>query len=80
MKKVLLIATAIMTLASCTENVRARRWGGTEEVMLKPNEVLLNVTWKESDMWVLTKDTVTNVSHFREHSSWGVIEGEIILK
>lgn len=71
---------ALLALASCTDNERARRFGGTEQVELKPNEVVLNVTWKENEMWICTKDTTTNTVYFREKSSWGVMEGTIILK
>lgn len=83
--KSLLISTSvvlglIMVIASCTSNQRARRWGGTEQVQLQKNEVLLSVTWKENNMWVLTRDTLTNVNHFREHSSYGVIEGEVMFE
>ena len=70
----------IIGLSSCTDNARARRWGGTEELKLKTNEVVLNVTWKENQMWVCTKDTTTNVVYFREKSSWGVMEGTVIIK
>jgi uncharacterized lipoprotein YehR (DUF1307 family) len=80
MKKIFVIVIAAMSLASCTENERARRFGGVEEVELKPNEVVLNVTWKENEMWVCTKDTTTNTVYFREKSSWGVMEGTVILK
>jgi hypothetical protein len=80
MKKLFVIAIAAMALASCTDNARARRFGGVEEVELKPNEVVLNVTWKENEMWICTKDTVSGVTYFREKSSWGVMEGTVILK
>ena len=80
MKKLIFITVATLGLASCTENERARRFGGTEEISLKTNEVVLNVTWKENEMWICTKDTVSNVVYFREKSSWGVMEGTVILK
>ncbi len=70
----------VIGLSSCTDNARARRWGGTEELKLKTNEVVLNVTWKENQMWICTKDTTTNVVYFREKSSWGVMEGTVIIK
>jgi len=72
--------TATVTLVSCTENARARRFGGTERVSLKPNEVLLNVTWKGDEMWICTKDTLTGKSYFREKSSWGVLEGTVVIE
>ena len=80
MKKLFVLALGVIALASCTENERARRFGGTEEVTLKPNEVVLNVTWKESEMWICTQDTTTGVTYFREKSAWGVMEGTVILK
>ncbi len=81
MKKLLFVFAllAFFTL-SCNDNQRARAFGGTEEVKLKENEVLLNVTWKDVDMWILTRDTVTGVSYFREKSAWGMMEGAVIFK
>lgn len=67
-------------ISSCTKNKRARTFGGKEEITLKTNEKLLNITWKESNMWVLTEDTISHIKYFRENSSWGVWEGEIIVK
>ena len=80
MKKTLIALLGVIALSSCTENQRARSFGGTEEVSLKPNEVVLNVTWKQDQMWICTKDTLTNTVYFREKSSWGMLEGAVILK
>jgi hypothetical protein len=80
MKNLVVILVAMIGLSSCTENGRARRFGGTEEVSLKPNEIVLNVTWKDSEIWVCTKDTLTNVVYFREKSAWGVLEGTVVIK
>lgn len=77
---IMMVTGIVLLVASCTDNERARRFGGTEEVELKPNEVVLNVTWKENEMWICTKDTTTNTVYFREKSSWGVMEGTVILK
>ena len=79
MKKLIVIATSAL-LFSCTEKARTRRFGGTENVQLKPNEKLINITWKETNMWVLTEDTVTHVKYFRESSRFGIWEGEVIIK
>jgi len=80
MKKLMMILVAMVVMSSCTENARARRFGGTETLALKPNEVVLNVTWKDSQMWICTQDTLTRVVYFREKSSWGVMEGTVIIK
>lgn len=68
---------AAVLFASCTANQRAKRYGGKETYDLKPNEILVNATWKDDNMWVLTKDTLTKKMYFREKSSWGVWQGEI---
>ena len=75
----LLLAVLFITIG-CTPQSRARNFGGTENVQLKPNEVLINVTWKDDNLWILTKDTLTGAQYFRESSSWGVWEGEIIIE
>jgi hypothetical protein len=80
MKKLMMILVAMVVMSSCTENVRARHFGGTETLALKPNEKVLNVTWKDNEMWVCTQDTITGLVYFREKSSWGVMEGTVILK
>lgn len=80
MKKVLIITSLLITLSSCTENIRARNFGGNETIALEKNEILMNATWKETDLWVLVKDTTTNEIYFREHSTYGIWEGQITFK
>jgi hypothetical protein len=81
MKNLLILsAVAIITLASCTDNQRARNFGGTETVELPENRILINCTWKQDDLWLLTKDTITGKMYFNEKSSWGMMEGEINFK
>jgi ABC-type uncharacterized transport system auxiliary subunit len=80
MKNLLIVATAIIALASCTPNARARNFGGTETIELPANRILVNCTWKETNLWILTKDTLTNKMYFNERSSLGVMEGEINFK
>jgi hypothetical protein len=78
--KFALFVITLLALSSCTDNMRARQWGGKENIVLKPNEKLINITWKDNDMWVLTEDTLTHVNYFRESSSFGVFNGEITIK
>jgi uncharacterized lipoprotein YajG len=80
MKKLLIVLSVAFVLTSCTDNQAARHFGGTETIQLQKNEVVLNVTWKDSQMWICTKDTTTGVTYFREKSNWGVMEGTVILK
>jgi len=78
--KLILLIAVFACVTSCTDNKSARSYGGTEEISLKTNEKLLGITWKDTDMWVLTQDTLTKVCYFREKSSLGILEGEIIIK
>lgn len=87
MKKVFLIlltaATYVATLIainSCTENERVKSFGGQGNLEIPMNEKFVNVTWKENEIWVITKrrssvDTEYNTYYFREHSSYGIVEG-----
>ena len=89
MKKVLglwIIGISVMTLIyGCTENNRARVWGGTETIQLEEGVRLVNVTWKgdkgSTSLWMLTKKDTTKPStyYFKEKSSFGVMEGQVII-
>lgn len=80
--KNLLIVIFIISLynVACTANERAKKYGGSQEISLKPNHKLLSVTWKENSMWLLTEDTVSHLKYFREKSEYGIQEGEVIFK
>ncbi len=80
MKK-LLFFIALSTWFGCTENEKARNFGGTETIVLDPNVRLVNATWKESNLWIITKKDSSNPStyYFKEKSNWGLQEGQIII-
>ena len=49
MRKILLcLVVLIASLTSCTENQRARQFGGTITIELPPGEKLVMATWKET--------------------------------
>lgn len=79
MKRILLLLFLVLLLG-CTENARVKHFGGKMKVTIPKNERLINITWKESQMWVLTQDTISNQFHFREHSSFGIWKGEVTIK
>lgn len=80
---VLLMALAIIILAlsinSCTRNQRARNWGGNADITLPEDQKLINVTWKENNLWYLTRPMrpyeLPETYVFAEESSWGLMEG-----
>lgn len=70
----------ILSLASCTENQRAKTFGGTEHVKLLSNERFINVTWKNDNLWIIVENTTTHKFHAKEYSSYGILEGEVIIE
>lgn len=85
MKNRFLKLSAILVLSalintSCTDNQRARNFGGTETIELLPDEEFVNITWKQDNIWIVVKNKKTGVFYAREKSSFGVIQGKIIIK
>lgn len=85
MKKILsmICIVAVCAMTSCTDNDKARNYGGTETINLDPNVKVITMTWKENDIWILTKpmkqtDSAETVT-FQEKSSMGVYEGKIVV-
>lgn len=79
-KNIIFIALATLSTVACTDNTRARVWGGTEELEMSPNEVFIGAAWKEGSLWIETIDTLTNTGYIREKSAWGALEGQIVIK
>jgi hypothetical protein len=77
--KLLLLAIVVMSLSACTDNQRAKKYGGTEYIKLEPNERFINATWKDNNMWLIVQDTISGNYIVREKSSWGVLEGRVII-
>jgi len=79
MKKLFLAIGVIAMLGSCTENNRVKNWGGDGTLTLPKGQKLVNVTWKETEIWYLTRPMTPQDScqiyTFHESSSWGMVEG-----
>jgi hypothetical protein len=80
----LIFVLSLGFLMGCTQNQRAKQWGGTATTELASGQKLVNVTWKDAQLWVLTKPMTTNdvaeIYTFKEFSSMGIVEGTVILK
>lgn len=78
-KTILIMSVMMMALVSCTENSRVKNWGGEGTINLPQGRKLVNVTWKENQIWYLTKpmdsSDVAETYKFQEESSWGMVEG-----
>lgn len=86
MKKLYTFLIALISI-SCTQNKRVKDYGGLARLEISSDEVFVNATWKQTDLWVTTRkreksDTLYQTYYFREKSSYGVLEGtyEIIEK
>lgn len=80
MNKLTMVAITLLALASCTDNERARNFGGTETIKLEPNEKFMNLTWKQDDIWVIVQDTITGTFYAKEKSSFGIMQGKVIIE
>ncbi len=78
----LLLAAAI-GLSACGDNSSSRNWGGTSEIKLPVGTKLINATWKEANLWYLTRPMEPGEKPlritFKESSNLGVFEGTVIF-
>ena len=81
---ILVILAAAAFQGGCTEQERAKSWGGTTQVDLPAGKKLVVATWKESNLWLLTRDMraleLAETYEFVEDSSWGVFEGKVVIR
>jgi hypothetical protein len=83
-KRILLFGVlSLLLFVSCTQNSRARNFGGTANIELPKGEKLVTVTWKGEEIWYLTRpmsdNDVAETYTFNESSSWGIMEGKVII-
>jgi hypothetical protein len=74
----------IIALLACTDNQRSKAFGGTMDVKVPCDQVVFDVTWKGEDLWYATQPAGQGwrpeTKRFLEYSSYGLIEGEVILR
>lgn len=85
MKRIILIFTAIIciVLTSCTRQQMTREFGGKMEIRLPAGQELMMVTWKENDLFYLTRpmtpDYTPVTKTFQESSSFGIMESTVLF-
>ena len=83
MRTLLLLAFTVSVLCACTEQERARSWGGTSTQSLPCGQKLTVATWKESNLWYLTRpmraDETPKTYSFKESPNWGSMEGTVVF-
>lgn len=87
MKKILTVVVIFalaVILVGCTDQSRAKGFGGTAIINLPKGEKLVNATWKDENIWYLTRPMRENENaekySFKESSSFGLLQGEVILQ
>lgn len=85
-RKIIMGAVGIITtamLVGCGQNLMTKTMGGTMTVELEPNTKLVNATWKDANLWYLTKPMDENdepeVSVFQQKSEFGIFEGKVVF-
>lgn len=85
MKNAIKLIIIIITLFAlgCTENDRAKRWGGTMTVHIPERQKLVEMTWKQGDLWYsyrpMRAGEFGERYEFVEDSTWGINEGKVIF-
>jgi uncharacterized lipoprotein YajG len=83
MKKILFIIAIAVVMTACTANQRAKNWGGQTTITINPNQKVVNATWKDSDLWILTRDMKSDEKPeqytLTEHSGWGILNGKVTI-
>jgi len=78
---VMILMCLMIAFSSCTQNQRAKKYGGKMTITLEANTKLVNATWKEDNLWILTREMKFNETpetyNFSEKSNFRVLEGEI---
>ena len=83
MKKLLFVCLVMVSLVGCTDNQRARNYGGTAKEVLPAGQKLVTMTWRQDNMWILTRPMregeVAESYTFKESSSFGLIQGTVVI-
>jgi len=73
---------ALVMLTSC-ENLVTRNFGGSQTIELEKGQRLVEITFKDNDLWILTEpmdsDYVPKTKTFYEDSNLGVMQGKITI-
>ena len=81
MKKLLIALIVAAGLAGCTANQMAREFGGTMTVRIPADQQFVDVPWKETTLWYITKPRELNHAAtryaFKADSAFGIFEGTV---
>ena len=73
----------VFLILACTDNQRTKAFGGSMSVEVPCNQQVFDVTWKEQNLWYATQPAPSDwkpaQKRFTEYSSYGMIQGEVVL-
>ena len=76
------VFAVLLMLTSC-ENFVTRKLGGSQTITLDKGQRLVEMTWKNNNLWILTEpmdsDYVPKTKTFYEDSNLGVMQGKITI-
>ncbi len=82
-KQILFTLIASCLLLGCTENQRAKNFGGSATVNLKPGQKVVSASFKGEDLWILTRKSKSSETpetyELVEDSSFGFLQGKVII-
>ena len=74
----------ILSFSSCTEQERARNFGGKINIEVPAGYKVTSATWKESELFYfiepMEEGYVPKEKKFIESSSYGIFESEVTFK
>lgn len=84
MKKIVYVVIITIAFITCScDQTFTKYFGGTTTINLEPGEKLIEVTWKDDNIWYLVEpmsDEYTPTTKiFKESSRFGVLQGKIIF-
>ena len=86
MKKIYLLLSllTILSFSSCTEQERARNFGGKIKIEVPAGYKVTSATWKEAELFYflepMEEGYVPKDKKFVESSSYGILESEVTFK
>ena len=82
-KLALLFCAMVVVFAGCSQQSMVKDCGGSMTIELEPGQKLEEITWKENELWYLTRpfteDDIPETHTFQEQSEFGVFEGTITI-
>lgn len=81
--KYVLLLFIFVGFIGCTDQQRAKSFGGTATIDLPAGKKLVSVSWKETNLWYCTRDRRQGEPieryEYKESSSLGLVEGDMII-